>query len=60
MGELGSKLPLSCFPHRSRCGGRSHGRDVDIPQLFESARILLLLEEVVELCIVQRCCLWWM
>ena len=49
MGELGSKLPLSCFPHRSQGGGRSHGRDVDIPQLFESARILLLPVAVVEL-----------
>ena len=60
MGDFGSKLPLSRFPHRSRCGGRSHGRDVDIPQLLESARILLLPVEVVELCIVQGCCLWWM
>ena len=60
MGEFGSKLPLSRFPHRSGGGGRSHGRDVDIPQLLETARILLLPVEVVELCIVQGCCLWWM
>ena len=60
MSEFGSKLPLSRFPHRSQGGGRSHGRDVDIPQLLETAIILLLPVEVVELCIVQGCCLWWM